>query len=133
MSNDLLKPRYKVIADYPGNEWKVGDILDRDWGWDGDDEEGFKHHVSDYPHLFKKLEWYEERKLDEMPGHLGCLSPVFKWSKGEIIKVDKWIECFGPTLRFYSPDTDKITHHPFSFTPVTAAEYEAYLQTLTVK
>jgi hypothetical protein len=78
MSNEeLLKPRYKVIADFPYNTFgEVGSILDRDWGWNGDDENGFKHHISHYPHLFKKLQWWEERKQEGMPEYV-------KWTYGE--------------------------------------------------
>jgi hypothetical protein len=58
---ELLKPRWQVIADYPGSDYHIGEILDLDWGWVGNDEIGFKHHISHYHNLFKKLEWWEER------------------------------------------------------------------------
>lgn len=64
---ELLKSRWKVIADYPGSDYHIGEILDRDWGWVGNDEVGFKHDLSHYPHLFKKLQWWEDRKPEEMP------------------------------------------------------------------
>ncbi len=38
---NLLKPRWKVIADYPGSDYHIGEILDRDLGWVGNDEVGF--------------------------------------------------------------------------------------------
>lgn len=67
----LLKPRYKVIADYPKSLYKVGDILDA--GWRSEDciycdTEGprWRH----YPHLFKPLQWWEERKVEDMPQYL---------------------------------------------------------------
>lgn len=137
MSNDLLKPRYKVIADYPGNEWKVGDIIDRDWGWDGDDDEGFKHHVSHYPHLFKKLHWADERPIEEMPRYIKGKERVYEiveWRKnniGQLSPVNKMetalkedSENFANIEWFFSRD---------KFLPATADDYEAYLQTLTVK
>jgi hypothetical protein len=64
---ELLKPRYKVIADYPDSEkfCKVGEILDRNWAWH--DGEGNERLVSEYPHLFKKLEWWEDRRIEDMP------------------------------------------------------------------
>ena len=69
MSNDeLLKPRWKVIADYPKSLYHVGDILNG--GWRSEDliycdTQGPRW--SHYPHLFKKLEWWEERELNQMP------------------------------------------------------------------
>lgn len=51
--NELLKPRYKVIADYPGSPFPVGFIMK-------DDCESW----SKYPANFRKLEWWEERDFD---------------------------------------------------------------------
>lgn len=124
---ELLKPRWKVIADYPNSPFIIGQIFvipnfDKDFTkkyWADDKDK--------YPHLFQRLEWWEERKPDEMPEYLKCLSPVFKWSKGDIIKVSKWIECFGPSVRFYTDYTDKVTHSPFSFIPAAEADYTAYI------
>jgi hypothetical protein len=134
---ELLKPRYKVIADYPGNEWKVGDILDRDWGWDGDDESGFKHHVSDYPHLFKKLHWADERPVEQMPRYIKGKERVYEvtgWSKdiiGHFYPKNK-VEVF---IKEDSENFSNIEWHFFKdqFLPATADDYNAYLQTLTVK
>lgn len=79
---DLIKVRYKVIADWPGIKLiKVGDILYLH-GNDGGFGNGFYYtnsnttnpqpdvflpgDVEKYPHLFKRLEWWEERSDDEM-------------------------------------------------------------------
>lgn len=70
MSIDLMERRFKVIADYPQSDYKIGEILDRDWSWDGNDEDGFKHSISQYPHLFKELAWYEEREDSDMPEYV---------------------------------------------------------------
>ena len=74
-TEDLMKPRYKVIADYPGNIWMVGTIMDLDMS---------KQLVSfydKYPHLFRKLEWWEERKIEDMPEYVKCLGFVRKFKK----------------------------------------------------
>jgi hypothetical protein len=59
---ELLKPRYKAISPnenhYPGSFWKIGDIID---------PTGRHTQFDKYPHLFRKLEWWEERKPEEMP------------------------------------------------------------------
>lgn len=132
-TEELMKPRYKVIADYPKCHYNVGDIIEPIGGdnWDcyANPTLGGLTNPDKYRHLFEPLPWWKERKVEEMPEYVKCLSPNFKWSKGYIIKVDRWLKSFGPTLRFYSPDTDKITHHPCSFVPATEAEYNTYLQT----
>jgi len=127
--NELLIPRYKVIAEYPGSVLQIGDILQVN---DNNCAEcnGIIFHVSmldKHPHLFQPLQWWEERKMEEMPGYLKCQSPDFSFKKGEIIKVNKWLESFGPTLRFYSNVTDKITLHPHLYLPATQEEYESYI------
>lgn len=88
---ELLKPRYKVIADYPDNKLTIGDILmqyvENDTVWrhrwsDGHWADITVHNPSYYPHLFKKLEWWEERKPEEMPEYVKA-----KDSSGEVSKV----------------------------------------------
>jgi hypothetical protein len=64
----LLFPRYKIIADYPGNPHKVGHILEYARGDDWD-----KKHIETckkYPHLFKELAWHEERPKEDMPKYI---------------------------------------------------------------
>jgi hypothetical protein len=113
---ELLKPRWKIIAAIPFKEeedfWKVGEILDRDWGWHGNDEDGFKYHISDYPHLFKKLEWWEERKVEEMPEYL-------KWrDTGVVCKPSKFRDNY-----FFLADDDLFA---YSFAYVDIATLEEY-------
>jgi len=67
------QPRLKVMADWPGNSsYKVGDVL-----------VDYQSPYSNYPHLFKSLDWWEERNLDQLPGYV-------KNSTGEVFKVQKW-------------------------------------------
>jgi len=68
---ELLKPRYKVIADYPLGR-KVGTIL-TECGTNLIDEPLFNVGVNStvytaasldkFPALFKKLEWWEDREV----------------------------------------------------------------------
>lgn len=74
-AQELLKPRFEVIADYPDSEFKVGEIEDRDWMKyvNGEDEtDGILWKISDFPHLFRKLNWWEHRKVEDMPKKLIC-------------------------------------------------------------
>jgi hypothetical protein len=79
----LLIPRYRVIADYPCSEFLVGDIFifDDSESYDNlyDSKNGvFINTVEKYPHLFKKLEWWEERKISELPKHIAWYDPSDK-------------------------------------------------------
>jgi len=123
---ELMKPRWKIIADFPYNTFgEVGDILDRDWGWSGDDEKGFKHHVSQYPHLFKKLEWWEERNPEDMPEY------VKHTASGKIWKVKEYDLPTGAHIT--GPEVSTYWAVMKNLEPATEADYNAYLQTLTVK
>lgn len=58
----LLKPRYKVIADYPSSPEHniVGFIYE-------DCTECMCDFMSKYPHLFKRLDWVDGRSEEELP------------------------------------------------------------------
>jgi hypothetical protein len=91
----LLLPRYEVIADFWDNPFKVGEIIEfeqesdyhdfftgellgRDWKTDflpkgNEDVTRYMYNMrafTPYPHLFKKLQWWEHRKIEEMPMYL---------------------------------------------------------------
>jgi len=72
---DLLAPRYKVIADWPGREFPIGLIIsnyvDDIWG-DGKNYEFRESELwfKKYPHLFKRLEWWEDIKVEDMPKYM---------------------------------------------------------------
>ncbi len=86
-TEELLIPRYKVIADYPDSSFKIEDILfpfyvedstesgrwyvqeDRDYTW---------INPSLYPAIFKKLEWWEERSLEELPEYVESDNTIYK-------------------------------------------------------
>lgn len=71
----LLQPRYEVIALWPKSNRKVqiGDILKYD-----DEFKVFwckgdvfnSQELEEFPHLFRKLSWWEKREESEMPGYL---------------------------------------------------------------
>ena len=70
---ELLKPRYKVIADFPLSSCSIGQILSVEN--EGDfiaviHGGAWKTDISRYPHLFRKLEWWEEREEKDMPEYL---------------------------------------------------------------
>lgn len=131
----LLKPRRKVIADWPeNNSWSVGDILEFkvcEHGyyhehWYGSQKtvwyENYaprpKHSFDTYPHLFKKLDWHEERKAEDMPKYVK--------HNGEVYKIHHWDET--ATLG-WSEESCKDIPVKYSM-PATEQEYTQYLTTL---
>lgn len=109
-TEELLKPRYKVIADYPFNKIApVGEIISGDKlpMWD----------VREFPHLFKKLEWWEERKESEMPEYVKRGDRVYKVADAN--EIFSW----GFIIDF------PMTEHHVSYSyclPATKEEYDLY-------
>lgn len=90
MESELLKPRYKVISDYPGNIVKVDSICTPS------EQESILYYEK-YPDIFKKLEWWEDRVLAEMPEYVivdkPC--PLSDIPKGTI-KIAYWgVDSYG--------------------------------------
>jgi hypothetical protein len=82
-SEELQTPRYKVIADYPHSPYKIGDIITFDQRlWINSDYKLADKSIDKYPHLFKKLEWHEEREPEEMPEYV-------KHKNGNVFKVSE--------------------------------------------
>lgn len=133
---ELLKPRYKVIGDYPGSEFRIGAIMifikDFMHRTDGTPEstrhsDVFKignniimaegpSGINLYPHLFKPLAWWQDRKPGEMPLYLK------RKTTGVIEKVDH----YGPECMMahfsewdYSP--------VMNYEPSTEIEYTNYI------
>lgn len=84
---ELMQPRYKVIALWPESEFKGGEILTNyaPGMWGNKD-----YHFSEsqlwferYPHLFQKLSWWEHREEKDMPEYV-------KKEGGKVYKVTEW-------------------------------------------
>lgn len=124
MENDLLKPRYKVMADWPfNNSYNVGDIIlmqlrsDGNY-WNGNNDLYLREdQLRLYPHLFKKLEWWEDRKPEEMPKFLKD-----KENERLVYKVYGWLQNNG--MFNFGPKNNEITHTEY-FIPATLEEYQS--------
>lgn len=86
-TKQLLKDRYKVTGPYPHSVYSIGDIIDFSDGYSSkpltktpyDDQWGYDNlqtnyfdadEIKQYPNLFKKLEWWEGRKPEDMPAFI---------------------------------------------------------------
>jgi hypothetical protein len=128
--NELLKPRFEVIADYPNNQFgKIGTILDRNWAEYPNDNENEKPiwRISDFPNLFRKLQWWEKRTREELPTFIKSATKVVKpkwefieWAGKEYWQANK---DNGLPITFYF-DLDL-------FEPATEAEYNEFINLKT--
>jgi hypothetical protein len=121
---EFLQQRYKVISDYPESPFEIGDIrYAEDRPYNGMSKEFYDK----YPYIFKKLEWWEERDIEDMPKYLKVVE------SGKIEKVtDYFLDAYTPA--FYTGKTYKsklfgIAPEPFnirSTIPATEEEYNQY-------
>jgi len=93
----LLIPRYKVIADYPGNLNKVGDIISINEGTPGETElvcGWYNRYLAN----FKPLPWWSYRNSEDMPEYV-------RLENGFVHKVEHWIcdnSAGQPLYEFYN-------------------------------
>lgn len=94
---ELLKPRYKVIADYPGNQNPIGTILKTFNCWHDFTIKFWCKSNDKYPHLLQPLPWWSDRELGDMPEYLKIIkSPMLTaqyLSPGDIVKAHKHFSC----------------------------------------
>lgn len=127
-TEDLLLPRYKLLADYPLNIIEIGAVFDKC-------TEFQCVFFDKYPHLFRKIFWWEERKIEDMPAFVKRIKfrELISWHNieiEEVIKVEQWVneneigKCFftdmGGEIRQLNFDTD-------CFLPATLTEYNEYI------
>lgn len=149
---DLLKPRYLVVAGWPeNNSWRVGDILEfkkckygyyhEHWKdsqlsiWYEDYKPQPKNSFATYPHLFRKLSWWEKREESEMPKYVKLCEDYMDFKTGQVYKYSNWNDGLKKGEIGFMIDADSNEEYgnhvamPASFNqflPATLAEYEAY-------
>lgn len=129
---DLMKPRYRVIADWPSlDEIVIGDIIE---GEIFESESLFNTPMHDFPHLFKKLEWWEERKPEDMPGYVKVNSEKTSLFKDSVLKVKLWGKRVSEELYCLIDEdrtktfADLYKYSPEHFLPATKEEFDNYLK-----
>jgi hypothetical protein len=123
---NLLQPRYKVIAPYPESPFMVGDIIKNEQ-WLG----GFK--FKDFPNIFFKMHWSSERHKDELPKHVGWfqggeftwVAPVVKWVNTD--NRNEPLECIISFTNLDGEYEERSTNQ-FSLTPATEDQYNSFIQ-----
>lgn len=94
-AEELMTPRFQVIAEFPRCLFAKGTILLRIKNATND-----VYHTNPnspvgginmkellkYPHLFRKMQWWEGRKAEEMPKKVKSLAD----DKGDIFEIEEW-------------------------------------------
>jgi len=132
MTHELLTPRYKVEADYPNSPFKVGDIL----MIEKHELHEFVRHghlvtlhstIQQYPHLFRRMNWWEQRQIDDMPEYVKCVDSDCT----EYFKVTDWVFSEEENC-LCKVDDDVYTGIGYDYegniTPATETEYLDYLK-----
>lgn len=127
MGNELMKARYKVIADYPLRYFEIGEIF-----YPADEKnycvvEGgyFSSDLTKYPHLFKKLFWWQEINIDEMPEYVKDIPT------GKIFKPYELKQQWGGRAGMFSaisPEDESDVYWKKECVPATLEEYNTYIQ-----
>lgn len=87
-AQELLIPRFEVIADFPNSNLEIKSILSFDGIVYGMNEpQKFIRNPEKYPHLFRKLNWWEHRKVEDMPKKLICKAIK---DDTEIMEILEW-------------------------------------------
>jgi len=94
-SKELMQPRFEVIETYPKSKFKKGDILERipnatnDW-YNADksliNADILLEEIEQYPHLFRKMNWWEKRTADQMPKKVMSILD----DKGDTFEIQEW-------------------------------------------
>ena len=88
-AQELMTPRFEVIANYPKMMYSLNQIL----YCTSEYQSSF---FSEFPHLFKKLNWWEYRTKEEMPKKLICKAIA---NDTDIMLIEEWdmVRLFGFT------------------------------------
>lgn len=95
-SKELLNPRFEVIASFPSSTIHVGSILTKTKNGFEYLNEGVVYQINAelYPHLFRKMNWWECRTKEQMPKKLISLAykdrPDFDASKEKVYNILEW-------------------------------------------
>jgi hypothetical protein len=100
----LLIPRYKVVSEWPDmlERFSIGYIFEHPYGRQYLTEKS-KYDPADFPAMFKKLQWWEERTTEEMPNYITIID------ENVIVKVEEHSNGVGFTFK----ESDYFTNdHP---------------------
>jgi hypothetical protein len=107
----LLTKRFKLTTNYPNSGLSSGDIIYADEGTT------LRQQIEKFPGIFKELEWWEERKPEDMPQYVKC------GGNGKPRKIKEW-NLFWGSVEF---DGGRIRKLNPKWLPTTEQEYNDYI------
>lgn len=126
-----MKPRYEVIADYPGQLHQIGDLIYGSWSFvvgDNDPNSG-KFSLSDYPHLFRSLQWWESRRPEDLPEYVKDDNGVYMVKEWHLELVSKVTVFFIDGVHDGYVENDGECPLYSEFLPATIQQYIKYVKT----
>jgi hypothetical protein len=127
---ELLIPRYRLYAEYPGCPFKRGAILIEQQlgatnnpfyedGMFGQPNAPSVYNPGNYPHNFEKMAWHEKRHLNDFPDYLRDM-------QGDIYKLEVVTTEGKPHLQITDIDGKRVDRGWIYLTPATKEEYNQY-------
>lgn len=127
-TEQLLVPRYEVVADYPDSTKPIGTIIELN----NADAVWLKRQCSFYDkyfNLFKKLQWWEKRELKDMPEYVRVDGEPDDDLFGQVVKVTKWdMSDSSDAICDIDNEYYKSIGRESTIFPATQADYENYLK-----
>lgn len=121
-TEELLKPRYQVIADYPGRLFRLGQICSWEQFTMDSEEDAPIYFFENFTHLFRKLNWWEERKPEELES-----VEYVKTLAGNSVRKVQEINTFWDKVMFEGGKVRSLK----KWIPATREEYEAFINSKT--
>lgn len=138
---ELMQPRYEVIADYPGSFEAVGEVITITENiLTVSAQQRLRY--DKYPGIYRRLDWWEHRKPEEMPEYVSYISLTLKDKFGDdetktrkYEKVTKWRFRKSPIGICNSDPQWYYNDSPFStlchsHLPATLQDYTQYINSL---
>lgn len=112
----LLQPRILSIGKYPNMTHKVGDIL-------SGKEIDCDYLANEYPHLYRKLEWWEKRSVEDMPEYVKSIKT------NKIYKIRNWSLDAKNNIYFIFEEEPNVHlgYYQHLYLPATLKDYTDYL------
>jgi hypothetical protein len=132
---DLLKPRVRVILDYPGSPFANGDILIQDLRtlkevWIRvqefenirSDRAWISHeYVRLYPEIFKPVQWWEGREPEELPKYVKNAADKI------VFRVEYNFDGHTPSdVKTWNVEAPAFWHSLYDLLPSTKEEYDQH-------
>jgi hypothetical protein len=120
-TEELMKPRWKVIADYPNSPFFIGQVFTIPNFDNQFTKDYWAAEKNKYPNIFEPLPWWKERKVEDMPEYVRHTASGKTWKVKEY-DLPTGAHLVGNEISSYWAVMKNLV-------PATESDYNAYLQT----